>query len=135
MEAWEKWWRRAVASLEAAELLHRQGYLHSSVSRGYYAAYQAASAVLIYLKTTPPENREAWSHEETPELLRQRLRPRLERSQCNDLSNRLGTLYKLRIDADYKTTATLTDIAVTKSIKSVSYFVKTMKFVLPPVQR
>lgn len=135
MEAWEKWWRRALDSLDAANLLQAHGHSYSVVSRSYYAAYQAASAVLLYLKTTLPENREAWSHEETPELLRQRLRTLLERGQCNDLSDRLGILYKLRIDADYKMTAALTDTAVTEAIKSAAYFVRTMKTILPPAQR
>jgi hypothetical protein len=50
--------------------LEKSGHFRSSASRGYYAGYQAATSLLLYAKQVPPEGREAWSHEATPELIR-----------------------------------------------------------------
>lgn len=130
MEAWERWWHMAQDSLAAAKLLKDQGHLRSGASRSYYAAYQAASAVLLYLGTTPPEDREAWSHEATPDLLRKQLKAHVTQNQCNDLSRRLGTLYKLRVEADYIGDKEVDAAALQAALKDASFLVKVVGDIL-----
>lgn len=121
MEAWERWWQMAVSSLDAAKMLENKEYLRPGASRSYYAAYQAASSAVLYLGTTPPVDREAWSHEATPELLRRQLRTLLPQNRCNDLARRLGTLYKLRIDADYISDTEINSAALQAALKDASF--------------
>lgn len=74
----------------------------SSVSRYYYAAYQAVSCLLIYEGLNAPTDREAWSHADTPLLVVSRLSrviPSLGRRF--DIRYLLGLLYKVRLSADY----------------------------------
>jgi len=69
MDAWQLWQGMAREAVEAAWLAEAGGCLRSSASRYYYAAYQAVTALLVYRGLTPPADREAWSHEDTPDLL------------------------------------------------------------------
>src|SRR5438094_876784 len=102
MEPWERWMAMARESLAAAQAAESGQFWRPCISRYYYAAYQAATAVLLYRKQRPPEGREGWSHEATPELLQEHLKPVIiDRGRRNDLAARLGRLYKLRIEADY----------------------------------
>lgn len=128
--AWEKWWGMAVDSLDAARLLERHGHLKSSASRGYYAAYQAMTAALLYQKQTPPEDREAWSHELTPELVRKQLTLIRSQDQRNDLAARLRRLYTIRIGADYQGQAETKAPAVAMALKDASYLVRTAGSIL-----
>lgn len=130
MEAWERWWLMAHGSLAASKLLIDGGQFRSSASRSYYAAYQASSAVLLYMGTTPPEDREAWSHEATPGLLRQRLGPVLTRSQCFDMARRLGLLYKLRVEADYISIDGAESKTAAAALKDASFMVKVVREIL-----
>ena len=60
------------------------------------------TAILHYRRLIPPDGREAWSHEETPELLVQHLSVVMaDRDRRNDLRSRLRILYKVRVSADY----------------------------------
>ena len=89
MEAWENWWRMAQGSLTAAQVLEQQGEYRSGASRAYYAAYQAVTALLLYAKQTPPEGREAWSHEVTPDLVKNLPKAILTQTAFNDDSTSL----------------------------------------------
>lgn len=133
MEAWEKWWRRAADSLEAAELLGKHGHGHSAVSRGYYAAYQAATAVLLYQGLVAPslEDREAWSHQATPILLRTTQTPFWNQTRRNDLSARLSVLYIVRVRADYKMSVEISEAALTNALKDAAFIVRSVGAVLP----
>ena len=71
MEAWEQWREMAREVEKGAWAAAKEGCLRTSVSRYYYAAYQAATALLLYRKLTPPQNREAWNHDTTPLLIRE----------------------------------------------------------------
>ena len=130
MDAWERCWIMAQGSLVAAKLLADEDQFRSSASRAYYAAYQSASAVLLYLGATPPEDREAWSHEMTPGLLRQRLSTVLTQSQCLDLSRRLALLYKLRVEADYISIGGANAKAAAAALKDASFLTKVIREIL-----
>ena len=68
MPDWRNWHQMAVDSQRAAEELETVRP-RSCVSRIYYSAYQAVTAVLLYRGCLPPADREAWTHEETPRLI------------------------------------------------------------------
>lgn len=61
----------ATESQRAALCAESTKCYRSSVSRHYYAAYQAVTSVLLCAGNVPPAAREAWSHEATPTLLEQ----------------------------------------------------------------
>jgi len=132
MEAWEKWWHRAVDSLESANLLQKHGHLHSGISRGYYAAYQAATAALLYQKLIPPtlEDKEAWSHQDTPRLLRTTQTSFWDKNTRNDLSKRLSTLYLLRLKADYRMRSDINEPTFIRALKDSSIIVRRIGTVL-----
>ena len=105
----------------------------SSASRYYYAAYQIASAVLLYLGLQPPAGREAWSHEATPELLRETLVQRriLSRGEGNRLKSRLEVLYTLRVIADYVPTRPVTATDAEAARRDVGIVRRTLLALLP----
>ena len=123
-QSWNKWLNSAVESLEAALVLEQHGFLRSSASRGYYAAYQAATALLLYSRQRPPEGREAWSHDLTPDLLQRIPGAFWNQDRKNDASARLADLYKLRIVADYKFGGNISDSELNTALKSASYTVR-----------
>lgn len=127
MEAWERWWQMAQGSLAAAVLLKTQGEFRSSASRAYYAAYQAITAVLLYQGKTPPEGREAWSHEATPELLWKLSGTVLKQEARRDVALRLQAAYALRVHADYVSMAEVTELVLRGSIKDASFILKLAK--------
>ena len=132
MEAWEKWWYRAVDSLDAANLLQAQGHSYSAMSRGYYAAYQAATAILLYQKIVPPslEDREAWSHQATPTLLKTTQTSFWNQNTRNDLSASLSSLYLLRIKADYKVKNDIDGATFVRALKDAALVVRRIGAVL-----
>ena len=102
MEAWHLWRDMARESEQAGRLAEDGGCPRSAASRYYYAAYQAATALLLYRGMTPPTGREAWNHVDTPMLLQDQLRAPTRSSDLrNDLARRLRELYQLRLEADY----------------------------------
>ena len=137
MEAWEKWWYRAVDSLEAAKILQRHGHLYPSASRAYYAAYQAATAALLYQKLVLPglEDREAWSHQATPTLLKMTQTSSRSsswsRNTRNILAKRLSALHKLRLRADYKMSAEISEAALAQALKDATFVVRSIGIALP----
>ncbi len=134
MEAWEHCWRRAVDSLDAAGLLQQREHFCSAASRAYYAAFQAATAVLLYAKQIPPAGYEAWRHKETPELLRATQMSSLDQNKRYNLSARLSVLYKLRITADYEMRADIGEAASATALKDAHFIVKSVGNVLPPTR-
>ncbi|MDQ2687344.1 MAG: HEPN domain-containing protein [Armatimonadota bacterium] len=108
METWQQWQEMARESERAAHLAESAGCYRSAASRYYYAAYQAATALLVYRGLTPPATREAWSHPDTPILIKTELRTLIpSRDRRNDLAARLKTLYALRVSADYAASRTV----------------------------
>ncbi len=131
MEAWEKWWRMAQGSLAAAQLLAKQGETRSSASRAYYAAYQSVTAVLLYYKLTPPDGREAWSHEATPELIWKLAGTIIAQNARKDVAQRLEASYRVRLIADYMSAAEVGEIVLKTSLKDASFIARLVEDVLP----
>ncbi len=131
MDAWERWWAMAQGSLVAAQSLERLGEVRSSASRAYYAAYQAATALLLYHSLTPPEGREAWSHETTPELVRQLPSRLLKPELGKDFALRLAAAYELRLAADYVGNAEVDAAKLRTSLKNTRFISSVVQDILP----
>ena len=135
MKPWERWLEMAQDSLQSARDLGSEhsisAHLRSAVSRYYYAAYQAVTAVLLYLSQIPPDNREAWSHAETPDFtVNVFARVLRSRKQRQHMQRELSTLYKMRCDADYVSIVTI-DKDIVKTVgKSSRYIVRQCEDIL-----
>ncbi len=130
MEAWERWWNMAQGSLKAAQELEVFGEQRSSVSRAYYAAYQAATALLLYAKQVPPAGREAWSHEVTPEALNN-LPPKVVPAVTQgDLERRLRRLYEMRLISDYRSEENITSLDLRIVVRSAAFFLRTVSSIV-----
>lgn len=127
--AWEAWHQMALASQKAAQTLETTDP-RSCVSRYYYAAYQAATAVLLYQEAIPPAGREAWSHDTTPGLLVEKWGTLLKLNERQDLARRLKELYKLRISADYAGNVVVDREAVKDARRDCNFLIRTMSSIL-----
>ena len=126
MEAWERWWNMAQESLVAAQSLERLGLVRPCASRAYYAAYQAATALLLYARQVPPQDREAWSHEATPGLLRNLPNKMLNPPMQQGLEARLKRLYDLRLVADYQGQVNITFIELRAAVRDAAFVSRTI---------
>jgi uncharacterized protein (UPF0332 family) len=132
MDAWQLWQDMARESEEAARMAEVGGCLRSAASHYYYAAYQAVTALLLYRGLTPPLDREAWSHEETPALLQDQLRTLIRsRDRRNDLATRLKQLYRRRLTADYQSAKTVTAAQVIKAGQDARFILRVVDEKLP----
>lgn len=132
MEAWEQWREMACESEKAARLAEAGDCPRPAASRYYYAAYQVVTALILYRGLTPPEARDAWSHFETPLLLKEQLGPLIPSlDRRNDMARRLGELHKMRIDADYVGLNRMTSGRVNKARKDAGYLFKIVGTILP----
>jgi len=132
MDAWRLWQEMARESEEAARLAEAGGCLRPAASRYYYAAYQAATALLLYRGLTPPLGREAWNHEDTPALLQDQLRTLIRsRDKRNDLAARLVDLYRVRIIADYQGRRVVSLSRLAGAGRDARYILRVMEDVLP----
>ena len=132
MEAWQLWQSMAHESEEAARLAENQGYLRSSTSRYYYSAYQSASALLQYRGLTPPIDREAWNHEETPLLIQSQLGILIRsRDTRNDFARRLRKLYKWRLVADYQGQRSISRLQTETLGRDARYILRVAAEILP----
>jgi uncharacterized protein (UPF0332 family) len=116
---WEAWLKMAKESLEAAEILFCSGQ-RSSVSRYYYAAYQAATALLHYYGQRPPEERDGWGHTGTPGMILDHVKDKT----CHNVSNFLKNLYQYRLDADYNPNQKIDANNMSDARKMSAYIVK-----------
>ncbi len=132
MMPWQAWRGMAQDSERAARLAEADGCLRSAASRCYYAAYQAATALLLYRGLTPPQDREAWSHTETPELVAHECAPVMRsRDTRVDLRRRLRNLYALRVRADYQPSRGVSTGDVAEAGRDARYLPTTISSVLP----
>ncbi len=132
MDAWRLWQEMAWESEEAARMAENGGCLRSAASRYYYAAYQAATALLLYRGLTPPTGREAWSHEETPALLQDQLQTLIRsRDRRSDLANRLTELYWLRLSADYRGARPVVAAQIVKAGRDARFILRVADEKLP----
>lgn len=128
-DLWLDMARDSYAAGEETEALVR---LRSAASRFYYAAYQAATALLLYRGLTPPDNREAWSHDLTPQLALQELETiRVPRVVRFDMRRRLLDLYQMRVVADYQAQITVTASDVGEGRRDAGYILRVAENTLP----
>lgn len=99
-DAWSAMGRE---SLAAAKRLMDAGHVRSCLSRAYYSAYATVTgAMMSQGMTVSIGERPNPSHEQLPMLLRHNLdRRRFDDRTRRDLSQRLRTLRRFRIVADY----------------------------------
>lgn len=132
MDAWQLWQEMARESEGAARLAEAGGCLRPAASRYYYAAYQAVTALLLYRGLTPPTEREAWNHVDTPQLLQDQLQTVIRsRSRRNDLAQRLADLYRLRVVADYEGSEFIGAGRAQRAGKDARYILQVASDVLP----
>lgn len=132
MEAWQLWIVMAQDSSETARIAEAAGHLRSAASRYYYAAYQAVTALLHYRGVAVPENRQAWSHDQTPNLIVEQLAPLLKsRDRRRDLARRLERLHKTRIIADYLADIPLQAGSLESLRRDSNYVIKVAEKILP----
>ena len=131
MPDWKMWREMSLETFISARELENVSR-RNAISRYYYAAYQMASAYLLYRGLQPPQEREAWSHAETPGMLRENLKLVLKsEDKRKDLANRLGLLYKMRCDADYVSVFQPAKELVAKARKDADHLRKSTEEHLP----
>jgi uncharacterized protein (UPF0332 family) len=137
MDDWEKWLGMAVDSVDAGiELGDTPAFTRSAVSRYYYAAYQAVTALFLYEGQMPPTvngiRRESWSHEVTPDMVLENLgRVLPDRKKRYQIRSNLQELYKTRIFADYSG-ANPVSVARLKSSRKLAKYIVTLTSALLP---
>lgn len=90
-------------NLAAAKRLLDLGFIRSSLSRSYYSAYAMATGVMmLHGHSIGIGERANPAHSQLPTLLRHNLdRKRFDPSTRRDLSQRMRSLYRFRLVADY----------------------------------
>ena len=132
MDAWRLWQEMAREAFEAASEAEASGHLRSAASRYYYAAYQAVTALLLYRGLIPPAGREAWSHSQTPTLIKNETETLVtSRNIRNNLAARLDELYRLRIRADYTAGRRLSVSDIDAIRRSSGFVLKVVNDILP----
>jgi len=119
-------------SFNAGDVLRGEGLVRSAASRYYYAAYQATTALLHYRGLTPPQGREAWSHDDTPDLVLDQLASFLaSRDVRRRIARTLRELYEVRVQADYHASADVNSDVVTRARRGAGYILSMAQAVLP----
>ena len=94
------WTELSIDNLQAAKRLATDGYLRSSISRAYYAAYCACAGELAARGLSFPHGWANPSHEQLPDLVNHNLP--LPPSTRHRLIGRLRLLRRAREVADYR---------------------------------
>ncbi len=98
----QTWLELARDARKAASRLVTEEHFRSCVSRAYYAAYSKVTHELVVTAgLTMPPSREGPSHARIRPLIESRM-PNMDLGKRVKLSELLGRLYTLRVDADYK---------------------------------
>jgi len=104
MPSANEWFRSALDGLSAAVQLAEHESWRSACSRGYYAAHNAAHAILSHFDQAVASQNRSIPHGELPGKLFRTLRNRGVRSDiaADQLRLRLVESYNIRIQSDYK---------------------------------
>ncbi len=98
----ENWLDVARDARKSASILLTEDHYRSSVARAYYAAYSKIAHELVATAGLPmPPGREGPSHSRIRSLIETSM-PNMAQAKRDKLSEMLGRLYTLRIDADYR---------------------------------
>ena len=96
---------------DARKAAHRlvSDYNRSCAARAYYAAYSKVTHELVATAGLPlPPDREGFGHRRTRAVIETSM-PNMSVEKRRKLSELVGRLYTLRIDADYKPSMVLED--------------------------
>ena len=105
----EIWLELARDARKAANDLLAQERFRSCVSRAYYAAYSKVTHELAFTAQLPmPPGREGPGHKRLRPVIETSM-PNLRPDQREKLSELVGRLYVLRIDADYRPSVVVED--------------------------
>lgn len=96
MNEWKKLSRDCERS---AQKLRDSGYLRGCVNRAYYAAYSAATMLLLANGYTPGARREGPPHGDVLDMTGRVTS--IPADRLDIISQKMRTLYKMRLDADY----------------------------------
>lgn len=110
---------RADESIKAARELHAHGYYDFAASRAYYAAFYAATAILLN------EGLESSKHSGVVALIHQRLVKTGKLSQ--EQGKNLNWLFELRSVGDYGGTVHVTSLQANQAIQSATDFLSAIK--------
>ena len=98
----QTWLDIARETRNAANSLLVGGMYRSCISRAYYAAYSKVTHELAFIAHLPmPPDREGPSHKRIRPVIETSM-PNMQQERREKLSELVGRLYTLRIDADYK---------------------------------
>jgi uncharacterized protein (UPF0332 family) len=96
------WLELARDARKAANILVTEDRYRSSGSRAYYAAYSKVTHELVVTARLPmPPEREGPSHRRVRPIIETSM-PNMPQPKRDKLSELIGRMYTLRIDADYK---------------------------------
>jgi uncharacterized protein (UPF0332 family) len=138
-QLWTPWIHMALDSRDSANVALNSSSYRSAASRYYYAAFQAATALLHYCRQTPPivegVRREAWSHEVTPDLFEEQLKPFVSNhGRRQILRSKLRGLRKTRISADYISADRLEIKTVQRAKTDAGYIITAVRSILPELK-
>lgn len=98
----ETWLEVARGARKAAHVLVQEGNHRSAAARAYYAAYsKVAHELVVAAKLPAPPDRDGFGHLRTRRVIQTSM-PNMAQDKREKLSEQVGRLYTLRIDADYK---------------------------------
>jgi uncharacterized protein (UPF0332 family) len=98
----ENWLDVANDARQAANQLITEDRFRSCAARAYYAAYSKVTHELVLTAGLPlPPDREGFGHRRTREVILTSM-PGMDQDKRDKLSELVGRLYTLRVDADYK---------------------------------
>jgi len=93
-------------NLFAAGEMLRRGRFRSTISRAYYAAFSAATSLLVARGFQFVDGRDAPGHEQLPDLLMNNV-GQLSVTRRRRAKRSLRSLYRARIEADYRLNVTI----------------------------
>jgi uncharacterized protein (UPF0332 family) len=103
----QSWMELAHDARNAANVLMAEDRFRSVASRAYYAAYSKVTHELVVTaQLAMPPGREGPSHGRIRPIIETSM-PNMAQSKREKLSELVGRLYTLRIDADYKPSTTV----------------------------
>jgi uncharacterized protein (UPF0332 family) len=110
------WLDLARDARKSANGLVAQSLFRSAVSRAYYAAYSKITHELAVIAALPmPPAREGPSHKRIRPIIESSM-PNMNQAKRIKLSELIGRLYTLRIDADYKPSIEVDDTEAREAV-------------------
>jgi len=113
----DTWLDVARDARKAASRLLTEGHFRSAVARAYYAAYSKVTHELVATAGLPmPPGRDGPNHSRIRRVIETSM-PSMPQAKRDKLSEMLGRLYALRIEADYRPSST---VGVTEARAAIS---------------